>query len=187
MEGFHMFNTFLRSNRYAAAALFFLRFYLGYQWFTHGLEKLNAPEPFNAAGFLAGAVGKATGEHPAVQGWWADFLTAVAIPNADIFSSLVVWGEVLAGLGLMLGCFTTVAALGGLAMSFAFLFSGTTSTNPQMAILGFILVAAGANAGRYGADRWVLPYLKAAIAGLFRHKPKNDGRGETPTRGALVG
>ncbi|TLS51952.1 DoxX family protein [Paenibacillus antri] len=182
-----MFNTFLRTNRYAAAALFFLRFYLGYQWFTHGLEKLNAPEPFNAAGFLAGAVGKATGDHPAVQGWWADFLTAFAIPNADVFSFLVLWGEILAGLGLMLGCFTTVAALGALAMNFAFLLSGTTSTNPQMAIMGFFVLVAGANAGRYGADRWVLPYLKAAVGSLFGRKPKNDGRGETPTRGAFVG
>ncbi|MCI3919139.1 DoxX family membrane protein [Paenibacillus sp. TRM 82003] len=182
-----MLQKFLQHNRFAAAALFFVRFYVGYEWFTAGWGKVTGPEPFHAGGYLAGAVGKATGDHPAVQGWWADFLTAVAIPNADAFSFLVMWGEVLAGLGLMLGCFTTVAALGGLAMNFAFLLSGTTSTNPQLALLQLVIVAAGANAGRFGADRYVLPYLKHAVRNLFDRTPKGkQGGGATPAKGALA-
>jgi len=183
-----MFNNFLRTNRYAAGALLFLRLYLGYSWFTHGLEKLMKAEPFNAGGFLTGAVAKATGENPAVQGWWADFLTAVAIPNVELFSTLVVWGEILAGLGLMLGCFTTVATLGAMAMNFAFLFSGTVSTNAQMVLLEIFIVVAGANAGRYGLDRWVLPYLKAAAGRFFHRTPKDDTTGTgTPTKKAFAG
>lgn len=181
-----MFNNFLRTNRYVAAVLLFLRLYLGYSWLSSGLGKLTAAEPFNAGGFLAGAVAKATGDHPSVQGWWAAFLEGFAIPNADLFSTFVVWGEILAGLGLILGCFTTLAALGAMAMNFAFLFSGTVSTNPQMLLLEIFVVVAGANAGRYGLDRWVLPYMKALIGGWFHRTPDDRTGGETPTKKALA-
>jgi len=181
-----MIMNFLKTNRFAAAALLFIRLYVGYAWLTGGWGKITGPEPFNAAGFLNGAVAKAVGDHPAVQGWWAAFLEGFAIPNADLFSFLVAWGELLAGLGLILGCFTTLAAFGAIIMNFAFLLSGTTSTNPQLLILELFIVAAGANAGRYGLDRWVMPYLKAYFRDRFGNKPKNLEGGATGGKGALA-
>lgn len=169
---------FLRTNRYAAAVLTVIRLYIGWLWLKAGWGKITGPEPFNAEGYLKAAVAKAAGENPTVQGWWAAFLEGVAIPNAELFSFLVAWGELLAGLGLILGCFTTLAALGGVIMNFAFLLSGTLSTNPQMAILGLFVLVAGANAGRYGLDRWVIPYLKSQIKNRFGRKP-GDGSAET--------
>jgi thiosulfate dehydrogenase (quinone) large subunit len=153
-----MLNEMLRNNKVVAAILTVFRVYLGYAWLTSGIGKVTGG--FEVSGFLNGAIGKAEGAHPAVQGWWAVFLEQFALPNHELFAFLVMWGEVLVGLALILGLFTNLAAFGGILMNFAFLFSGTTSTNPQMVLLTIFLLVAGANAGRYGLDRWVLPILQ---------------------------
>ncbi|GAA0286249.1 thiosulfate dehydrogenase [quinone] large subunit [Gracilibacillus halotolerans] len=153
-----MFNNLLRNNAIVAGVLAFIRIYLGYQWFTAGVGKVTGG--FDATGFIQGAIAKAGGENPTVQGWWAAFLEAVALPGADLFTFLVAWGEVLVGIALILGLFTNFAALMGIIMNFAFLFSGTISTNGQMILLTTFILVAGFNAGKYGLDRFVLPYLK---------------------------
>ncbi|NDI36153.1 DoxX family protein [Chengkuizengella sediminis] len=153
-----MFVKFLRENIYASIVLLFLRIYLGWEWLTAGWGKITGD--FDTSGFLKGAVGKATGDHPAVQTWWANFLEDFAIPNAGLFNFLVAWGEFLVGLALILGIFTTFAALMGIIMNFAFLLSGTTSTNPQMVILTIFILVAGANAGKMGLDYYVVPYVR---------------------------
>ncbi len=151
---------FLRENKVAAGILFFIRLYLGFEWVTAGWEKITGG--FDANGFLQGAVANAGGEHPAVTSWWATFLQGFAIPNVDLFNIVIPWGEFLVGLGLILGTFTTLAALMGVIMNFAFMFSGTTSTNPMMVILGMLILIAGYNAARIGLDRWVMPFIKKA-------------------------
>lgn len=156
-----MFVHFLRENKGASGILFLIRLFLGYQWITAGWTKITSG--FDANGFLQGAVASASGEHPAVQGWWATFLEGVAIPNVDFFNVLIPWGEFLVGLGLILGTFTTLAAFMGVVMNFAFLFSGTTSTNPMMVILGMLLIIAGYNAAKIGIDRWLIPIVKKSI------------------------
>ncbi|MFD2657397.1 DoxX family protein [Gracilibacillus thailandensis] len=157
-----MFVNFLRNNKVVAGILAFIRVYIGYQWMTAGWGKITGGE-FDASGFLQGAVANAGGEHPTVQGWWAAFLEAVAIPGADIFTFLVMWGELLVGIALILGVFTNFAALMGIMMNFAFLFSGTISTNGQMILLTLFLLVAGYNAGRFGLDRYVIPFIKEKV------------------------
>ncbi|WP_070121301.1 DoxX family protein [Bacillus marinisedimentorum] len=152
----------LRENNIASALLLVLRVYLGYSWLTGGWGKITGGG-FDASGFLQGAVGKASGDHPAVQGWWASFLEGFAIPNVGLFNILVPWGEFLVGIALILGIFTSFAALMGITMNFAFLFSGTTSTNPQMVLLTIFILVAGANAGKYGLDRYVMPIIRKAL------------------------
>ncbi|MUK88715.1 DoxX family membrane protein [Ornithinibacillus sp. L9] len=154
-----MIMNFIRNNKIFAGVLAIIRVYIGYSWLTSGWGKVTGGG-FDASGFLHGAVASAGGEHPAVQGWWAAFLESVAIPNAGLFSFLVMWGEVLVGVALILGIFTNFAALMGITMNFAFLFSGTVSTNAQMVLLTVFLIVAGFNAGRYGLDRWIIPFLK---------------------------
>ncbi|MCA0173292.1 DoxX family protein [Bacillus sp. RAR_GA_16] len=156
-----MFVHFLRENKGAAGILFLIRLFLGYEWLTAGWAKIT--NGFDANGFLQGAVASASGEHPAVQGWWASFIESVAIPNVDFFNVLIPWGEFLVGLGLMLGTLTTLAAFMGIIMNFAFLFSGTTSTNPMMVILGTLILIAGFNAAKIGLDRWVIPFMKKSL------------------------
>lgn len=158
-----MFVKWLRENQIAAGLLTIIRLYVGYSWLTAGFGKIS--NGFDASGFLQGAVAKATGDHPAVQAWWASFLEGVAIPNAGIFSFLVAWGEFLVGLGLILGCLTTAAAFFGIIMNFAFLFSGTVSTNAQMVLLTTFILIAGYNAGKIGLDRFVIPFIRKQTKG----------------------
>lgn len=154
-----MFINFLRNNKISAYLLTVLRIYFGYTWMTAGWGKLTGE--FDATGFLKGAIAKpVAGPDGVVYGWYVTFLENVALPNVDVFNFLVPMGEFLVGLGLILGCFTTAAAFFGVLMNFAFMLAGTVSHNPTDVLMGFIIMIAGYNAGKYGLDRWVLPFIK---------------------------
>ncbi len=158
-----MFVNFLRNNKIAAGVLAIIRVYLGYTWLTAGWSK--AMNGFDASGFINGAIANSTGEAATVQAWWGVFLDKVALPFSGTFSFLVAWGEVLVGLALILGIFTSFSALMGITMNFAFLFSGTVSTNAQMVVLTIFVLVAGFNAGKFGLDRWVIPYVRKFTTG----------------------
>lgn len=153
-----MMAMWLRESDKAAYLLLLARLWLGYTWITAGWGKVTGD--FSATGFLKGAVAKAGGQYPQVQGWWASFLENFAIPNAGLFDFIIPYGQVLVGLGLIFGTLTLAAAFFGLLMNYAFLLSGSISVNPQMILLGFIVLFSGANAGKIGLDRWVMPYLQ---------------------------
>ncbi|MDR6999491.1 DoxX family protein [Neobacillus niacini] len=157
-----MFNQFLRENRYVSFILTVIRLYLGWEWLNAGLGKISSGK-FDASGFLYGALKNMSGEHPAVQPWWGSFLNDVAIPNVELFNVMIPWGEFLVGLGLILGIFTSFSILMGLTMNFAYMLSGTTSTNPQMVLLGMFILVAGMNAGKIGLDRWTIPVIRKLI------------------------
>jgi len=156
-----MFVQFLRENIYVSYLLTVFRLYLGWQWLQAGWGKITGG--FDASGFLESAVKKAVGEHPATQPWWAEFLVSFAIPNVELFNVLVPWGEFLVGLGLLLGTFTTFAVLMGVVMNFSYMFSGTTSTNPQMLLVELFILVAGFNAAKIGLDYWIIPYLRKRV------------------------
>ncbi|MEH6992870.1 DoxX family protein [Neobacillus drentensis] len=158
-----MFNNFLRENKISAAILTIIRLYLGYAWFTAGFHKLTGG--FDASGFLANAV-KNPVKGPdgnMVYSWYVHFLENFALPNIDVFNTIVPWGETLIGLGLMLGCLTTVAMFFGLVMNFSFFLAGTVSHNPTDIFLGFIILTAGYNAGKLGLDYWVVPFINKTV------------------------
>nr|WP_275983633.1 DoxX family protein [Paenibacillus hamazuiensis] len=170
---------FLRENVYAAAVLLLLRLYVGYEWITAGWHKLTGG--FDATGFIKNAVtkpivDKATNE--LVYPTFTAFLEHFALPNAKLFNFIIPLGETLVGLGLILGCLTTAAAFFGLLMNFMFLFAGTVSTNPWLILLGGILFLAGANAGRFGVDFYLMPYLRRLLHKKNWHNKNVDG---TPT------
>jgi thiosulfate dehydrogenase [quinone] large subunit len=95
-----------------------------------------------------------------VYGWYVDFLKHFALPNVDIFNTIVPLGEFLIGLGLILGCLTTAAMFFGLVMNFSFFLAGTVSHIPTDLFLGAIILFSGYNAGRIGLDRWVIPFIR---------------------------
>jgi len=144
-----------------------LRVYVGYLWLQAGLHKMTNPAWFGEgagtaiSGFFQGVLAKAAGENPVVQGWYASFIERVAMPNATLFSYLVVLGEVLVGVALIVGVFTTFAALMGAFMNLNFMLAGTLSSNPWMLALQAIIVWAGVSAGYYGLDYFVRPWLRA--------------------------
>ncbi len=51
----------LRENLYASFLLLILRLYLGWQWISAGWKKLTGESPFDASGFLKGALKKVGG------------------------------------------------------------------------------------------------------------------------------
>jgi thiosulfate dehydrogenase (quinone) large subunit len=157
-----MLVNWLRENKIAAGLFAALRIYLGYAWMTAGYGKLTGG--FDASGFLKGAVANpVTGPDGIVYGGWVSFLESFAIPNADIFNVLIPWGEFLVGLGLILGCLTTAAAFFAVVMNFSFLLSGTVSHNPTDILMGVFIMIAGYNAGRYGLDRYVVPFIRKTV------------------------
>lgn len=138
-----------------------LRVWLGIQWLEAGFHKLTGG--FDAGGFLQGALAKAGGEHPAVAGWYATFLEGFAVPNVEIINVLIPLGEVLVGLGLILGAATIPALIAGAFMNLNFLLAGTVSTNPVLYTLAVILLFAGAATYYYGVDRFAVPFLTKRI------------------------
>ncbi|MFS1516152.1 DoxX family protein [Cytobacillus sp. Hm23] len=135
-----------------------LRIWLGVQWIQAGWEKVTGE--FDASGYLQGAIGKASGDHPAVQGWYATFLENVAVPNVGLFNFLVAWGELLVGIGLILGAATIPALIAGAFMNLNFLLAGTTSTNPILYTVAFILLGVGTASYYWGVDRFVINYVR---------------------------
>lgn len=83
----------------------------------------------------------------------------MVIPNAALFSYLVTFGEIMVGLGLIVGLFTGIAAFFGAFMNASFIFAGTAGANPLMFILAILLMMAWRVAGYWGLDRWVLPAI----------------------------
>lgn len=161
-----MFVQWLRENKVARWLLTILRIWVGWQFLTAGWEKIGnttwvgSQAGVSVAKFLQHSLTLAGGEHPAVQGWYAAFIRGFALPHAKLFSYLVAYGEVLVGIALILGAFTTFAALMGIIMNFSYLFAGTTSTNPNMVLEQMFLLIAGFNAAVYGLDYWIIPYLR---------------------------
>lgn len=148
------------------ALLTLIRVYVGFQWLESGWGKLNNPawvgEKAGSAinGFFNGAIAKATGDHPAVQSWYAWFLKNVAQPSSGFFTYLIPIGEFLVGLALILGAFTAFAAVMGAFMNLNFMLAGTTSTNPVLFTLEIFIIAGGAAAGYYGLDYFIMPYVR---------------------------
>jgi thiosulfate dehydrogenase [quinone] large subunit len=100
------------------------------------------------------------GSAPIAFDWYREFLSFLLANNADVwFSKVIMMGELLVGLGLVLGALTGIAAFGGGLMNWSFLMAGTVSTNPLLFALTGLLILAWKNAGYYGLDRYLLPML----------------------------
>ncbi|HYF93547.1 MAG TPA: DoxX family membrane protein [Symbiobacteriaceae bacterium] len=156
-----------------------IRLYLGYQWLHGGWGKITGAKPFDASGFIKGGIAKiippanapATFK-PITAEWWGNFLQNFALPNIKLFNMMVPWGELLVGLALVLGFATLFAATMGALMNFSFLMSGSTSSNPYLFALSFIIVAwGGAYAGYLGVDYWFRPWLRSKLTFLFSEAP----------------
>lgn len=156
-------SRWLFTNTSSAWIWLILRIYLGYSWLVAGWGKVTSDawtgENAGVAvkGFMEGALALVEEGH--VPTWYAWFLESVVIPGAVPFSYMVAWGEVLVGLGLIVGLLTGIAAFFGAVMNMSFLLAGTVSTNPVMLLIAIFIMLAWKVAGWYGLDRWALPYL----------------------------
>jgi uncharacterized membrane protein YphA (DoxX/SURF4 family) len=94
-------------------------------------------------------------------GWYKDFLEQTVLPNAALFATLQVWGEVAVGIGLTLGFLTRLTALVGLYLAVNFgLASQWMSFGQQgfhLLLVTSMMIFIGAGAGRaWGLDALVL-------------------------------
>lgn len=158
------------SVAYLAARLFvgweFL--YAGWEKATHGWYS-NAAGTAEVKGLLGGAIAQshasAQNPFPPVAHWFAWAADNVFIPHAQLVGYLVVTGELLVGIGLVLGLFLRLSAFFGVAMSALFMWAGALGAgiNPEMIIPGILLVV-GIAPGVFAAtaDRYVLPRIRGA-------------------------
>jgi len=167
------FSHFLLSDTRSSVLWLIVRVYVGWLWLEAGWGKLHNPAWVGDAagtaitGFVKGALEKTGGAHPDVQGWYAYFLENVVLPNAEIWSTFIAWGELLVGIALIVGLLVGISAFFGIFMNLNFMLAGTVSVNPIMFTLGIALVLAWKVAGYYGLDYFVLRLLHRSV------RPKN--------------
>jgi thiosulfate dehydrogenase [quinone] large subunit len=148
-------------------ALFWLpvRFFVGRDWLSAGWHKVTDPEWTQSGAALQSYWERAAaipeqGRPPITYDWFRQFLQYM-LDNGwyTWFAKLIAWGEVLVGLGLLVGALVGIAAIFGTVMNFSFMLAGSASSNPVLFGLAVFLVLAWKVAGYWGLDRWLLPIL----------------------------
>lgn len=156
---------FLTGNIFLALFWLPIRFFVGREWLSAGVDKVTDPawtgggEALRAYWERAVAIPE-QGRPPITYDWYRQFLQYM-LDNGwySWFAPLVAWGEVLVGIGLLVGALVGIAALFGTVMNFSFMLAGTASSNPVLFGLSVFLVLAWKVAGFWGLDRWLLPAL----------------------------
>jgi thiosulfate dehydrogenase [quinone] large subunit len=143
-----------------------IRVYVGYEWFTAGLEKVQSAAWMQGGAALKGywtsaiAV-PAAPAHPAITyGWFRAFLEFLLNHQSYVwFGKLIAIGELLVGVALVLGIFVGISAFFGGLMNFNYMLAGSASTNPVLFFLAILLMLAWKTAGYWGVDRFLLRFL----------------------------
>lgn len=158
------FAHFFTASTASAPFWFVVRLFLGYEFLMAGWGKVANPAWFGSGagaaltGFVQGAVAKTAGLHPDVYQWYASFLQSSVLPHVMIWSNAVVLGEIMIGLGLIVGLCTRAAAFFAFFMAFNFLLAGTVSVNPTLVLLAIGIMVAHRVAGHWGLDRYAKPF-----------------------------
>lgn len=156
-------HALLSTTRFAWLWLI-VRVFLGWQWLQSGWGKLAGGTWASGdalRGFWTNAVAvPEQGRPPIAYDWYRGFIQFM-LDNGwyTWFADLVMWGEVLIGLGLIVGALTGFAAFAGAFMNWNFIMAGTASTNGLLFLLAVAIMLAWKVAGWYGLDRWLLPAL----------------------------
>jgi thiosulfate dehydrogenase (quinone) large subunit len=142
-----------------------VRIFLGYQWVSASLHKIEDPAWVSTGtalkGFWTGAVAiPATGKPAIAYDWYRSFLQFMLDAQAYTwFAKVVAYGELLIGVGLIVGAFVGIAAFFGAFLNWNFVMAGAASTNGMLFALAVVLMLAWKVAGWYGADRYLLPII----------------------------
>lgn len=142
-----------------------IRLFLGFSWLTSGWDKAVGQGWLDGGASLAGYWQRAVaipeqGHPPIAYDWYREFLTILLNGGHESwFAYVIVFGEILVGLGLIVGALTGIAAFFGALMNMSFLLAGSASTNPILFTAAIGLMLAWRVAGWYGLDRYLLPVL----------------------------
>jgi thiosulfate dehydrogenase (quinone) large subunit len=155
----------LLGNVFFALVWLPVRFFVGRDWLSAGWHKVTDPEWTQSGAALQSYWERAAaipeqGRPAITYDWFRQFLQYM-IDNGwySWFAKLIAWGEVLVGLGLLVGALVGIAAFFGTVMNFSFMLAGSASSNPVLFGLAVFLVLAWKVAGYWGLDRWLLPIL----------------------------
>jgi thiosulfate dehydrogenase (quinone) large subunit len=142
-----------------------VRIFLGYQWVSASLHKIEDPKWVSTGealkGFWANAVKVSdTGKSAIAYDWYRSFIQFMLDAQAYTwFAKLVAYGELLIGIALIVGAFVGIAAFFGAFLNWNFVMAGAASTNGLLFALAVVLMLAWKVAGWYGLDRYLLPLL----------------------------
>lgn len=158
-----------------------IRMYLGYEWVDAGWHKVTNPAWVQTGealkGFWTNAVKiPETGKPPIAFDWYREFILFMLNQEwYTWFAKVVAFGELLIGIGLIVGAFVGIAAFFGALLNWNFIMAGTASTNALLFVLAITLMLAWKVAGWYGADRYLLRYV--GTPWTWQHH--TDGTGTT--------
>jgi thiosulfate dehydrogenase [quinone] large subunit len=167
---------FLFNNTRSSWLWLIVRVYLGWQWLEAGWHKLS-PEWLNGGEALKGFWTNAIkipeqGRPPIAFDWYRNFIEFMLNSGSYTwFAKLVVFGEILVGVGLIVGAFVGIAAFGGALLNWNFIMAGAASTNAVLFTLAILLVMAWKVAGYIGLDYYLLPIIGTPWHG--EAKPEN--------------
>jgi thiosulfate dehydrogenase [quinone] large subunit len=178
---------FLFSSTKMAWFWLVVRLYVGYEWLEAGLHKVQDPNgawSFGNGSAILGYWQKAVAipaapAKPAITfDWFRGFLQFLIDNGAHTWmGGLVAYGELLVGIGLILGGLVGIAAFFGALMNMNFMLAGSASTNPLLFFVAIGLILSWKIAGYYGLDRVLLPVLGTPWHGT------QASRAPTPTVG----
>lgn len=156
---------FLFASARSAPLWLGVRLYLGYEWFEAGRHKLIDPAWMDNGAALRGFWERAVavpeqGRPPITYDPYRDYIQLMLDQGwYEWFAKVVAVGELLIGIGLVLGALTGIAAFAGALLNMSFMLAGTVSTNPVLFTLSILIILAWRVAGLIGLDRWLLPAL----------------------------
>ncbi len=170
-EVIHAPSILTRLFNHPLAGLIWLpvRVWLGWQWVSAAIHKLESPAWMQTGtalkGFWTGAVAMpATGTPPIHYAWYRSFLQFLLDTKSYTwFAKLVPLGELMVGVALILGLFTAFSAFMGGLMNFNFMMAGSASVNPVFFLISVLLVLAWRVAGYFGADYVLIPWLGSLL------------------------
>ena len=142
-----------------------VRIWLGYQWIQASLHKITDPAWVQTGealkGYWLGAVKVgASGKAPVAYDWYGGFLNSMINAQAYTwFGKLIAYGELLVGIGLVVGAFVGIAAFFGALMNWNFMMAGSASTNPFLFVIAVAIILGWKVAGYIGADYVLLRWL----------------------------
>ncbi|CAN5714004.1 hypothetical protein BH09CHL1_BH09CHL1_13330 [soil metagenome] len=152
----------LLGNTYFAILWMPLRFFVGQEWLSAGEHKVRDDAWMSGGTALKGYWTNATavpeqGRPAITYGWFREFLDYMLRHEwYTWFAKIIAVGEVLIGIGLIVGALVGIAAFFGTVLNFNFQLAGSASTNPVLFGLGVFLVLGWKVAGFWGLDRFLL-------------------------------
>jgi thiosulfate dehydrogenase (quinone) large subunit len=157
-----------------------LRIWLGWQWIAASEHKIADPAWVQTGlalkGFWASAVAipAAPAKAAITFDWYRSFLQMMLNAQAYTwFGKVVAYGELLVGIGLIVGAFVGIAAFFGALMNFSFMMAGSASTNPLLFAIAVGLILAWKVGGYIGADFFLLKWIGTPWDTTHKNKDGN--------------